>query len=156
MPQAAILPPGGKNRIRGNFYHWLMGNERAVLWVACEDEWESNGPVVAFTSEALAHEHCAALNAEGSGRYNIMPLPLLDAAAQKVTWHHRQVKIHADGTFQRYEQKPRVGWHYEYDDPALLICEPRGATVVNAYATSAEAALAACDAAVEAELAKRR
>lgn len=133
-----------------------MANECITVWAVCEDEWESNGPIVAFTSRELADEHCAALNAESSGRYDVMPLPLLDAAAQKVTWHHRQVKVHADGTLQRYEQEPRVGWHYEHDDPALLIREPRGATVVNAYATSAEVALAAHDAAVEVELAKRR
>jgi len=53
------------------------------------------------------------------------------------------------------EQKPRNGWDYEHEDPTLPICELRGSMVVNAYATSAEAASAACEAATEVELAKR-
>lgn len=133
-----------------------MGNERITVWAVCDDEWESNGPIVAFTSEALANEHCTALNAE-MGNHNVRALPLLVEAPRRVTWHHRQASVRADGAVQRYEQKPRDGWQYEHDDdPALLICEPRAGVVVNAYATNAEAALAACSDATEVELAKRR
>jgi hypothetical protein len=134
-----------------------MGNEHNIIWAVCEAEWESNGPVVAFTSEDLANEHCAALNAEGSNNYAVEALLLMDAAPRRTTWHHRQASIHTDGTVQRYEQQPHNGWDYEHDDdPTLLICGPRNAVAVNAYATSAEAALAACEAATEVELAKRR
>lgn len=133
-----------------------MGNERTTLWAVCEDEWESNGPIVAFTSEDLANDHCAALNADSRGRHAVVAIPLLDAAPQRVTWHHRQASIHADGTVRKYEQKPCNGWDYEHEDPTLLICEPRGSVVVNAYATGAETASTACEAATGVELAKRR
>jgi len=149
------LPAAGKKPIRGNFYHWRMGNDRTTVWAVCEDEWESNGPIVAFTSEGLANEHCAALNADCRGRYAVVVISLLDAAPQRVTWHHRQASINADGTVRKYEQKPCDGWDYEYEEPTLLICENRFGPVVNAYATSAEAALTTCEAATEAELAKR-
>jgi hypothetical protein len=157
LPQTPELPPVGKKAIRGNSYHDRMGNERVTVWVVCEDEWESNGPIVAFTSEALANEHCAVLNFESSNTYAVVALPVLDEAPRRVTWHHRQASVRADGVVQRYEQTPHDGWRYEHDDdPMLLLAEPRGAVVVNAYATSVEAALTACDAATEAELAKLR
>jgi len=133
-----------------------MVNERTTAWAVCEDEWESNGPVVVFTSEDLANDHCAALNADGRGGYAVVVISVLNAVPQRVTWHHRQANIHVDGTVRKYEQKPYSGWDYEHEDPTLLICELRGSVVVNAYATSAETASTACEAATEAELAKRR
>lgn len=155
LPRAPKLPPTGKKPIWGNSYDWQMSNERITVWAVCDDEWESNGPIVVFTSEALANEHCAALNAE-MGNHDVRALLLLDAAPRRVTWYHRQASVRADGTVQRSEPEPRVGWHYDRDDdPTVLICEPRGAVVVNGYATSAESALAACEAATEVELAKR-
>jgi hypothetical protein len=135
-----------------------MGNKQITVWAVCNNEWESNGPVVAFTSEEVANEHCEVLNAEGGNNYAAEELPLLDAAPQRVTWYHRQASLRADGTVQRdglHERKSRDGWNYERDDPTLLICEPRGSVTVNAYATSAEVALAACEAATAVELAKR-
>lgn len=134
-----------------------MGNEHVTVWAVCEDEWESNGPIVAFTSKALAKEHCAVLNGESGSTYAVVALPLMNEAPRRVTWHHRQASVRDDGTVQRYGQAPRDGWRYEHDDdPTLLLAEPRGCVVVNAYATSVQAALTACDAGTEAELAKRR
>ncbi len=150
------LPPAGKKPICGNFYHKRMGTENITVWAVCEDEWESNGPIVVFASEALANEHCTTLNAKGGTSYDVRALPLLAAAPREVTWYHRQASVRMDGTVRRYEQEPRAGWHYEHDDPELLICEPRDSVVVNAYATSVGVAQAACEAATEAELAKRR
>lgn len=131
-----------------------MADERPVVWAVCKDEWENNGPVAVFTTQALADEHCAALAAEpGYGaNYDVRPFPLLDAEPQRVTWYHRQAAIHTtSGDVSRYEREPRTGWRYEHADPLVDVTGPRGMVVINAWATTDEAALAAA----EAELARR-
>lgn len=123
-----------------------------VVWAVCEAEWESSGPVVVFTTEALANEHCAALNAEHRGNYDVQARPLLDAAPRKVTWHWRQISIRErDGAISRGAREPYQGWDYDHADPEVEVAHPRNAAVINATATSDEAASAAC----EAELARR-
>lgn len=136
-----------------------VGSGRVIVWAVCENEWESNGPVAVFATEALANEHCHTLNTEPwcHGSYDVRPLPLLDALPQKTTWFHRQARIRlADGTVEHFEQEPRPGWPYDHDNPELLVVEPRGAVVINAWATSDEVALATCDEALKAELAKHQ
>lgn len=130
----------------------MENDEHPVVWAVCEDERENNGPVVVFTTKALADEHCFTLNLTASGNHDVRKLPLLSTAPQQVTWHWRQICVReADGVTVRHKQPQRNGWDYDHADPLVEVVHPRGATVINVWATTDEAALAAC----EAELARR-
>lgn len=124
---------------------------RPVVWAVCEAEWEQNGPVAIFTTQALADEHCAALEASGSGNHEVRKFPLLNAAPQKIMWHWRQICVRGtDGVTVRHKNA-FPGWDYEYADPMVDVIVQPNAVVINAHATTEEAAEAAC----EAELTRR-
>lgn len=130
----------------------MDNDERPVVWAVCEDEWENNGPVVGFTTKALADEHCFTLNLTASGNHDVRKLPLLSTTPQQVTWHWRQICVReADGVTVRHKQPQHNGWDYDHADPLVEVVFPRNATVINAWATTDEAAAAAC----ETELAAR-
>lgn len=123
-----------------------------VVHIVCDDEWESNGPVAAFTDPEMAEQHARNLQKENRSDYEVRPFPLLDRVPVRATLHLHAGAVLRDGAVEGVQTWSVPHWDYEIPAEPVVTMDTRRAdrTGIHVAAATPESAQAAFTAAVEA------
>jgi len=122
-----------------------------VVHIVCDDEWESNGPVAAFTDPEMAEQHAANLRKEHRSAFDVRPFPLLDRVPVRATLHLHAGAVQRDGAVEGEQAWSVPHWDYEIPaEPVVTITPGRADTTrIHIAAESPESAQAAFGRSVE-------